>query len=557
MKDIRKLWLGATLAAIALACGRPAAAQVRIVSVTGGRVEGVLVDGIVSFKGIPFAAPPIGELRWRAPQPVRPWNGIRKADHFTPGCMQAANLIQTFGVPPAIREDCLYLNVWTPARSARERLPVMAWIYGGSFVGGTTSQPAYDGTHLAQKGVVLVSLAYRVGVFGFLATSGLSAESPRDASGHYALLDMIAALKWVKANIAKFGGDPARVTIFGESAGGDAAGMLAQSPLARGLFQRAIAESGTAFGLDDDDFTTLRQAQQAGQHFLARLSATSVAESRALNARILLKAQGPALPTGSGFDTFSTGVPRGDAFPGDGYRLYQARRFNDTPVLIGSNSDEGSLFVPAHTAPSRFEAQIRALRPGCGRGAGGISACDRGGVHSGRSRHFPRYRDGMGSLDLGQVAVAGGSRACGLKPRLRSRPARPSSGSTPTRRLDGEFFSALKRSPVPTAPRTRRPTARLDCKSSCAQLYARPRYATSARATPSAPSSILRSAATFSAPRPAPRASHTSVCDAEATRCGTCTAASKLSSAPIPWWAALEASARSTSPRKPSRPAAP
>ncbi|MGB6450955.1 MAG: carboxylesterase family protein [Steroidobacteraceae bacterium] len=205
---MNKLWLGATLAAVALLCGRPAAAQVRIVSVTGGRVQGVLADGVTSFKGIPFAAPPVGELRWRAPQPVRAWKGIEKADHFAPGCMQAPNGGPIFGGPQNISEDCLYLNVWTPAKSARERLPVMVWIYGGSFVGGMTSQPVYEGPQLAKKGVVLVTLAYRVGVFGFLADRELSAESPHHVSGNYGLLDMIAGLQWVKRNIAKFGATP-------------------------------------------------------------------------------------------------------------------------------------------------------------------------------------------------------------------------------------------------------------------------------------------------------------------------------------------------------------
>ena len=354
---MQKLWLGATLAAIALLCGRPAAAQVRIVSVTGGRVGGVTADGITSFKGIPFAAPPVGQLRCRDPQPVRPWTGVKQADHFAPGCIQDTNFFfKPFGLLPAISEDCLYLNVWTPARSARTRLPVMVWIYGGGFAGGATRFPVFDGTRLARKGVVLVSIAYRTGVFGFLSDPQLSAESPRHVSGNYGLHDMIAALMWVQGNISRFGGDPSRVTIFGQSAGGDAVGMLAQSPLARGLFQRGIAESGSTFYLDDEDFTTLQRAQQAGQSFLAKLGATSIAAARRLDARVLFKTQGPWTGQGS----FKPRVVTSEEFPGDGHRLYQTHRFNDTPVLIGWNFDEGSLFVPARTSPSQFGAQVRA-----------------------------------------------------------------------------------------------------------------------------------------------------------------------------------------------------
>ncbi len=351
--------IAATLAAIALLCGRPAAAQIGIVSVTGGRVEGVTADGVTSFKGIPFAAPPVGALRWRAPQAVGSWSGVKKADHFAPGCMQPREAVVLLGEPPAMSEDCLYLNVWTPANSRHERLPVMVWIYGGSFLEGMTSPPYYDGTHLAQKGVVVVSLAYRVGVFGFLADPELSAESPLHVSGNQGLLDMIAGLKWVRRNIAQFGGDPSRVTIFGESAGAISVGAIAQSPLAKGLFQRAIGESGNA--LDDlfHEFVPLPQVERYGQQLLAKLGATSIAAARALDAQTLLKAQGPALvPGNGGFSPWM--VVGGNALPEKGYRLYEARRFNDTPVLIGTNSDEGSIFVPPHTTPSQFEAQVRA-----------------------------------------------------------------------------------------------------------------------------------------------------------------------------------------------------
>ncbi len=351
---MKGLWIGAALAAVGLLCGTAAAAQMGIVSVTGGRVEGVAANGVTSFKGIPFAAPPVGNLRWRAPQPVRPWSGLKKADHFGPSCMQDPGMLKLLGAPPAMSEDCLYLNVWTPAKSARERLPVMVWIYGGGLLEGMTSEPVYDGTHLARKGVIVVTLAYRVGVFGFFADPALSAESPRHASGTYGLLDMIAGLKWVKRNIGKFGGDPARVTIFGQSSGADALGMLALSPLAKGLFERAVGESGSAFSLRAaHEPVTLKAGEASGERLLAKLGVGSIGAARMLSAQALLKAAGPGSPAGAP-------VVIDHAFPSDVPSQYRARRFSDTPVLTGTTSDEGSLFVPAHTSPSQFEAAVRA-----------------------------------------------------------------------------------------------------------------------------------------------------------------------------------------------------
>ena len=357
-----KAWIGAALTAIAVMCVRPAVAQIGIVSVTGGRVEGVTADGVTSFKGIPFAAPPVGDLRWRAPQPVRPWTGIRKADQFGPECMQAV-FRRPGAQPPVASEDCLYLNVWTGASSADAHLPVMVWIYGGAFTGGSASQPGYDGSHFAQRGVVLVSFNYRLGVFGFLADRGLDAESPQHVSGNYGLRDMIAALQWVRANIARFGGDPSRVTIFGESAGGHAVGILSVSPAARGLFQRAISESGGAplapaelegAGYSAEaPFSSLTSAEEMDQRFLAGLGARDIAAARALPAQALVKA-----PSGIG------PVSDGHILPGDAYQRFLAGHFNDTPILLGTNANEGG-FRPfgaqfAATTPEKFEAHIRA-----------------------------------------------------------------------------------------------------------------------------------------------------------------------------------------------------
>ncbi|MDD1750422.1 MAG: carboxylesterase family protein, partial [Methanothrix sp.] len=196
------------------------------VKVEGGLVQGTSEEGLTVYRGIPLAAPPVGDLRWRAPQPAAKWEGVRQATKFGPRPIQGSRN------GPDMSEDCLYLNVWTPAKSANDHIPVLVWIYGGGFGAGATSERNYSGEKLAGKGVVLVSIAYRVGQLGFLAHPELSAETTNRVSGNYGLLDMIAGLQWVQKNIAAFGGDPNKVTIFGESAGGIAVSMLCASPLA-------------------------------------------------------------------------------------------------------------------------------------------------------------------------------------------------------------------------------------------------------------------------------------------------------------------------------------
>jgi len=252
-----------------LLCANLASAAVTI---EAGQVEGTAQDGMTVYLGIPFAAPPVGDLRWRAPQPAVKWTGVKSAAAFAPACTgggspsgirtQATGRARGAAPAPApaqargrqgapgagSSEDCLYLNVWTPAKAANERLPVMVWIYGGGFVGGSTAGALTTGERLASKGVIVVSVAYRVGPLGYLVHPGLSAESKDRVSGNYGVLDMIAGLQWVKKNIAAFGGDPGKVTIFGESAGGIAVSMLSASPLAKGLFHGAISESGGSFG---------------------------------------------------------------------------------------------------------------------------------------------------------------------------------------------------------------------------------------------------------------------------------------------------------------------
>ncbi len=225
----------AALCLLALSASSAGAAMNGPVTTEGGMVEGTVENGVTVYKGIPFAAPPVGDLRWKAPQPVRPWSGVKRTAAFAPACMQNGAANPRIGAPAIkVSEDCLYLNIWTPANSAQDKLPVMVWIHGGGFTGGATSFDLYNGANLAKKGVVFVSVAYRVGSFGFLAHPALSAESSHHVSGNYGLLDQIAGLEWVKNNIAAFGGDPNRVTIFGESAGGISVSILAASPLTKG-----------------------------------------------------------------------------------------------------------------------------------------------------------------------------------------------------------------------------------------------------------------------------------------------------------------------------------
>jgi len=219
-------------------------AQNNLVTVDSGQVKGSVQSGVLSFKAIPFAAPPLGPLRWRAPQPVRPWKGVRDAVDYARDCMQLPFPSDAAPLGAGVSEDCLYVNVWKPAAPQAAKLPVMVWIYGGGFVNGGSSPLVYSGHHFAEQGIVLVSFNYRVGRFGFFGHPALTQEHPEELHGNYGYMDQIAALKWVQRNIAAFGGDPGQVTVFGESAGGASVLTLLTSPLSQGLFQRAIIESG-------------------------------------------------------------------------------------------------------------------------------------------------------------------------------------------------------------------------------------------------------------------------------------------------------------------------
>jgi para-nitrobenzyl esterase len=333
------------------------------VTVAQGALSGVARDtgGVLAFKGIPFAPPPIGPLRWRAPQPAETWSGVRDATQFGARCWQSVAGRPLSAGPPQ-SEDCLTLNVWTPAHNRDERRPVMVWIHGGGFELGASSQPVNDGARLAAKGVVVVSFNYRLGVFGFFAHRDLDREGP---SGDYGLQDQIAAFKWVRANIDRFGGDPDNVTMFGESAGAHAVGLLMASPLMNGLAHKAIGESGAFWDSEHGSLATFDEARARGAALLDQLGAADIAALRAMPADALnaQTAWKPAFDPGT--TAFSPSV--------DGYVVpaMPAARFAKgqqlaIPLLAGWNTREGAIFrvrgVPAHTAEA-FKAAAGAFAP--------------------------------------------------------------------------------------------------------------------------------------------------------------------------------------------------
>jgi para-nitrobenzyl esterase len=311
-----------------------AAAIQEPIRVDGGLITGTptpqWTPGVRAFRGIPYAAPPVGDLRWRPPKPVVAWEGAKAADHFSAACMQAPTATDgnawREGLSP-FSEDCLFLNVWTPARSADARLPVMVFIHGGGNTRGAASENQYDGAYLAKKGVVFVSFNYRMGAFGFLAHADLTRESEHHASGNYAALDQIAALEWVRRNIASFGGDPANVMVFGHSAGAGNTCVLLASPLAKGLFHRALTQSGASLSRG----MTLADAETSGAKFAESLGARSVAELRRMPAETILK--GAGAPRGAVVD--------GWVLPQGVYSAFSAGNQNDVPMVVGSMAADG------------------------------------------------------------------------------------------------------------------------------------------------------------------------------------------------------------------------
>ncbi len=327
------------LALAAMAAGCTASADNSgppLVRVEQGDLRGTTQDGITRFLNIPYAAAPVGDLRWQAPRPASGWEGERDASAFGPVCAQGSMPSPDGSgrpAPPEMSEDCLSLNIWAP-QDQEGPLPVMVWIHGGGFMFGSGREPQYDGAALARKGVVLVTLNYRLGALGFMAHPELTEEAPYHASGNYGILDQIAALEWVKANIAQFGGDPANVTLFGESAGSTSISILQASPLAKGLFAKVIGESTSQFdpaggliGKKD-----MRQAERYGAEFAESLGADSLADLRALTPEQIFSKPAFFWPT----------ERDGYVLPEIVYAIFAEGKQSDVPTLVGSNSDEGA-----------------------------------------------------------------------------------------------------------------------------------------------------------------------------------------------------------------------
>ncbi|CAL1693072.1 Fumonisin B1 esterase (plasmid) [Brevundimonas subvibrioides] len=340
---MRRLAIAFGMAMIVLSTGQ-AQAQLTTapVSVTGGSIIGAEKDGLRTYFGVPFAAPPVGNLRWRAPQAVVPWKGVKTATEFSAACAQKVDWIAS---PKS--EDCLYLNIWSPQKATK--LPVLVWIHGGAYEGGTAAVPVQNGANLAKRGAIVVTLNYRLGIFGFFSHPELSKESPQHVSGNQGILDQVAALKWIKANIAKFGGDPERVTIMGGSSGAESVAILVSSPLGKGLFQRAVAESGNdAFPINPSDthrFNSKVVAEANGVTLAKAAGAEHLADLRKLSVKDL-QAQ--------------TWLPRvyvdGYVLTSDMTTLFQKHLQNDVPLLAGWTAEEGKDLAGIYLGTNEFTA---------------------------------------------------------------------------------------------------------------------------------------------------------------------------------------------------------
>jgi len=356
LKTVGLLLIAASLASAALAA-EPAKIQVKIDS---GIVEGTVNSdsSVRIFRGIPFAAPPVGDLRWRPPQPVQPWSGVRKAVDFGPRCVQAKVFGDIVFRSSEMSEDCLSVTVWTPAKSDAEKLPVYVWFYGGGFAAGAGDEARYDGESFAKHGIVVVNVNYRLGVFGFLAHPELTKESPHHASGNYGLLDQVAGLEWVQRNIAAFGGDPHKVTIGGESAGSLSVSALMASPISRDLFQQAIGESGAFFGLTGGrGQMSLAQAEKQGEDFAASAGGKNLAGLRSMSSDDLLREAGKK-ENGFGFWPIVDGY----FLPSDVAAIYAQGKQSQVPLLAGWNADEirmAVLMAKEKPTAKTFAEQLR------------------------------------------------------------------------------------------------------------------------------------------------------------------------------------------------------
>ena len=341
--------VAALVAVFSVAAGAQPAAPT--ITIDSGKLAGNQRDGMMSFLGIPYAAPPTGDLRWRAPQPVKTWQGTRQATEFGPVCRQTADWVKA---PQS--EDCLTLNVWAPVKKASKPYAVLVSIHGGGLFSGYGSQWGPEGgKSIVQNGMILVSMNYRLGVFGFFAHPELSADASDHASGNQGFRDQIAALQWIKHNIAAFGGDPDRITIAGESSGGDSVTALTVSPLAKGLFQRGIAESGVL-----DPLTAKAPAERFGTEFGEALKAPHLGDLRKLSAEDLLKQNWRPTPNLDGA-----------VFSEQPQQSFAAGNQNKVPVLLGWNADEGVDGAPRSPQPimkaSYRKASVRKLYPLCWR----------------------------------------------------------------------------------------------------------------------------------------------------------------------------------------------
>lgn len=361
------------------------------IAIDAGQVRGIVVgkeNDVHAFKGIPFAAPPVGELRWKAPQPAASWDGVRDCFAFGSACPQripaAMRAIPQMAINAPYDEDCLYLNVWRPADAEGKKLPVLFWIHGGGYTMGAASQPLYDGESLARRGTVVVSINYRLGPLGFLAHPALSAESPTKTSGNYGLMDQIEALRWVKRNIAAFGGDPDRVTILGESAGGGSVLCLLVSPEAKGLFHRAVAQSAPdmtlAFLRESSDL--LPAAETFGEETIAKCGVTSgkLADMRAIDAEQLVK-NSPALEVDQNIELTLRGKPLpvapivdGLIIPTQPNEILAAGKEHSVPLIVGNNRDEMTMFFMRIQTPREVSAYTDQIEKDFGPLAAVISA---------------------------------------------------------------------------------------------------------------------------------------------------------------------------------------
>ena len=351
-----RLWKRWKFTCVFVAAVQLASAAVAQQVVTeSGTISGLRTNGVSAYKGVPFAAPPVGDLRWRPPVHAAPWTGTRKADAFAPACMQVG-VSMPGETPPTVSEDCLYLNIWTPAKAetkiktAHEHLPVIVWIYGGGYINGSASMPLYWGDRLAQKGVIVVTIAYRLGPLGFLALPELTRESPHRSSGNYGLMDQIAALEWIQRNIAAFGGDPKCITIAGQSSGSISVSILMASPLAKGLFQRAVGESGGLFEpLQLAPKFLLANAERDGDKYAVSLGAPSLKELRQLPATLLTGNAGGIVHP----------VIESYVLPVSPYDAFASGQQNDVPLLIGSNADEARAMVDVtHETAATFDSDL-------------------------------------------------------------------------------------------------------------------------------------------------------------------------------------------------------